>query len=63
MFTPKWYNIELKLLSAEVLKEYLRNNGIRFESSGCFDLIHFEIFVTSQQIFDSIERFLIFLPD
>ena len=63
MFTAKWYNIELKLLSAEVLKEYLRNNGIRFETSGCFDLVHFEIFVTSEKIFDSIERFLVFLPD
>ena len=39
----KYYNIELIKEDAEILKEYLHTNKIYFETSGCGNLIHFEI--------------------
>ena len=63
MFNPKWYNTELSVISAEIFKDFLRDHSIRFESSGCFNLIHFEIFVPSEKIFNLINDFLLFLPE
>lgn len=39
----KYYNIELIKEDADLLKKYLHTNKIYFESSGCGNLIHFEI--------------------
>ena len=63
MFSTKWYNVELKETQACIFKDFLHNHGIRFESSGCYNLIHFEIFITNQYDLNSIECFLISLPD
>lgn len=63
MFKARWFNIELNKISSVIFKDFLRYSGFRFESSGCYDLIHFEIFITSQKDFDKISNFLIFLPD
>ena len=63
IFVPKWYNTELPLIHAELLQDFLYDTGIKFEKSACYNLYHFEIFVTSQKILDSINDFLRFLPD
>lgn len=62
MFKVGYYSVELTLISAELLKDYLRKESIRFEPSSCYNLTHFEIFVTSQKQYDSINSFLEFLP-
>ena len=62
MFTAKWYNVELNKISAELLKDYLRDNGIKFDSSGCYNLVHSEMFIASQEMFEKINSFLAFLP-
>lgn len=62
MFKVGYYSVELTLISAELLKDYLRKECIRFEPSSCYNLTHFEIFVTSQKQYDSINSFLEFLP-
>ncbi len=62
MFTAKWYNVELNVISAEILKDYLRDNGIKFESSGCYNLVHIEMFIASQEMYDRINSYLAFLP-
>lgn len=46
----KYYNIELIKKDAEILKEYLHTNKIYFESSGCGNLIHFEIKLNKVQL-------------
>ena len=59
-----WFSVELKnIFSVEILKDFLRNEGIRFEPSGCFNLIHFEIFVPDEKTYNLINDFLLFLPD
>lgn len=45
----KWYNIELtKVISGE-LKCFLHERNIVFETSGCGDLVHFEIYASKNQ--------------
>lgn len=39
----KFYGVELNEEDAEKLKAYLKENGIYFEPSACYNLIHFEI--------------------
>ena len=39
----RFYNAELNKEDAEKLKAYLKENGIYFEPSACYNLIHFEI--------------------
>ena len=39
----KFYNVELNKADAERLKVYLKANGIYFEPSACYNLVHFEI--------------------
>ena len=62
MFEAKWYNIELKLLQATLLSELLKSKGFRYETSGCFNLVHFEIFITTFKEFNDIEYFLLHMP-
>ena len=63
MFTARWFNIELNKIQAAIFKDVLRYNGYRYEPSSCYDLIHFEIFITSEKDFQRISEFLVFLPD
>ena len=63
MFKPRWFNIELKKIQSLIFKDFLRYYGFRYESSSCYDLIHFEIFITTQKDFDKISEFLVFLPE
>lgn len=39
----EYYNVELNKDDAEKLKAYLKVEGIYFEPSSCYNLIHFEI--------------------
>lgn len=39
----KYYNAELNKDDAEKLKAFLKSEGIYFEPSSCYNLIHFEI--------------------
>ena len=43
MNTKKYYNVELQPAKAEDLKVFLKNEGIYFEPSACYNLVHFEI--------------------
>ena len=38
-----FYNVELNKEEAEKLKHFLKMNGIYFEPSSCYNLIHFEV--------------------
>ena len=43
--TRKWLNVELSQADANELKNFLNDYDIKFESSECYDKIHFEVFV------------------
>lgn len=45
-----FYNVELNKEDAEKLKVYLKDNGIYFEPSACYNLIHFEIKVDEEEL-------------
>ena len=45
----KWYNVELTPLSSVDLKQFLHDNKVTFETSGCAGLVHFEIYATQTQ--------------
>ena len=61
-FIPKWYSVELNPISAEIVKDFLRENDVKFESSGCYNLVHIEMFIVSQEMHDRIDNYLVFLP-
>lgn len=52
-----FYSVELNQLDAEKLKEYLKDNGIYFEPSSCYNLIHFEIKVDEAEL-EMVNNFL-----
>jgi hypothetical protein len=45
----KYYNVELTQAEAADLKQFLLAAGITFETSGCYDLVHFEIYASQKQ--------------
>lgn len=52
-----FYNVELNKDDAEKLKAYLKDNGIYFEPSSCYNLIHFEIKVDEAEA-EKVNKFL-----
>lgn len=46
-FMKVYKNVELSKGEAEELKVFLKNNKIKFETSGVGDLVHFEVLVDS----------------
>jgi len=42
-------NVELNKEDAEKLKAFLKTNGIYFEPSSCYNLIHFEVKVNEAE--------------
>lgn len=46
----KWVNIELERDEAEIFKKYLREQGIKYEPSEAYNLIHIESYMTPEQI-------------
>ena len=45
-----FYSVELNKKDAEKLKVHLKSNGIYFEPSACYNLIHFEIKVDEAEL-------------
>lgn len=45
-----WRNVELNKDDAEKLKVFLKSEGIYFEPSSCYNLIHFEIKVNTEEL-------------
>lgn len=52
-----FYNVELNKEDAEKLKAYLKENKIYFEPSSCYNLIHFEIKVDTEEL-EKVNGFL-----
>ena len=52
-----FYNVELNKEDAEKLKAYLKENGIYFEPSSCYNLIHFEVKVDEEEL-EKVNGFL-----
>lgn len=46
----KFYSVELDNAKAERFKVYLRANGIYFEPSACYNLIHFEVKLNEEEL-------------
>lgn len=54
-----WYNTELDELDAPCLKEKLNSLSVRFESSGAYENVHFEILLDpNESVFQEINLFL-----
>ena len=53
----KWYNVELNQKESILLKSFLNDNFVQYESSGCGDMVHFEIY-TSPEIAAAIDCFM-----
>lgn len=45
-----FYNVEINKEDAEKFKAYLKENGIYFEPSSCYNLIHFEVKVDETEL-------------
>ena len=52
-----WYNVEVSREEAGLLKECLRSNGIYFEPSEAYNLIHFECLMNDDEV-DIVNEFL-----
>ena len=57
MFKPRYFTFEIDtttrtmLERAENFKAWLDNNGYKTEASGCFNCVHFEIYIESHERF------------
>lgn len=52
-----FYSVELNKDNAEKLKAFLKDNGIYFEPSSCYNLIHFEVKADKAE-FEKVNAFL-----
>lgn len=52
-----FYSVELNKADAEKLKVFLKENGIYFEPSSCYNLIHFEIKADKEEV-EKVNGFL-----
>lgn len=57
MKNAKWRSIELNKHDAVKFKEHLYKTNLKFETSGCFELVHFEVFATSEEA-DKLNSYL-----
>ena len=57
MFKPRYFSFEINTLTREMLKRaenfkaWLIDNNYKTETSGCFECVHFEIFVEDHERF------------
>ena len=57
MFKPRCFSFEINAITremlkrAERLKEWLIDNDYKVETSGCFDCLHFEIYIENHERF------------
>lgn len=64
MFTTKYYNVEIPANTCEMLKRIenfktmLIDNCFTVETSGCFDMVHFEIFIPSETALRYVNKLL-----
>mgnify|MGYP006956014296 CR=1 FL=1 len=49
MKNAKWRSIELNEHDAVKFKEHLYKTNLKFETSGCFELVHFEVLTTPEE--------------
>lgn len=47
MSTRKWLNVELTHNESIVFKKFLDFNKIKYETSACYNLVHFEVYVNT----------------
>ena len=52
-----WLNCELSKTEWEKLRVFLKQNGIKYEASGCYTLVHIEVFVNDTER-DMIDQFI-----
>ena len=52
-----FYNVELNNEDAEKLKAFLKENGIYFEPSACYNLVHFEVKADKMEL-EKVNEFL-----
>lgn len=53
----KWVNVELNREDANVFRTELLTRHIKYEASGCFNLIHFEVLADEKEI-EELNRIL-----
>ena len=53
----KWYSVEPNKADAEEFKVFLKLNGIYYEPSSCYNLIHFEIKADANEV-KKVDNFL-----
>lgn len=53
----KWYNVELKKDLANKVKAFCIDNNITIECSGCYDLIHIEVYCDNVEV-EKINSFI-----
>ena len=54
----RWHNVELENgTEADGFRQFLKDNGIRFETSGAYNLVHFEVLVNTEEM-ESCDTFL-----
>lgn len=58
-YEPYWVNYKTSEMDiAELLKDYLTDECYTFEISGCFNCIHFRIFLGDEGDLEQIDGFL-----
>ena len=53
----KYYSADFPQKTADKLKVFLKQNNIYFEPSACYNLIHFEVLASPEEI-DKVNNFL-----
>lgn len=53
----QWKNVELNRRDAEEFKKFLRRREIEYEASECYNLIHFEVYLTDEEA-EECDKFL-----
>jgi hypothetical protein len=46
----KWYGSDMRKVYAEPFKEYLREQGLKFEPSENGEYVHFEVYMTLEEL-------------
>lgn len=46
----KWYSCELDRYKAEIFKDFLRSNDVKFESSQCYSGVMVSVFCTAEMM-------------
>ncbi len=57
MKNARWRSTELNERDAVKFKEHLYKTGLKFETSGCFELVHFEVLATQKEA-DELNNYL-----